>query len=102
MMRAVFAGLISLTLYGIRCLLYVTKPCDGGSKCTRAHHRRPPLRSGLNGPRLDRSVTSGDWVTGILPHHSVKIQGWRQSGAALAFGPAWASPSSAATLFGTF
>ena len=34
------------------------------------------LRSGLSGPRLNRSVTSGDWVTGMLPHHPLKIQGF--------------------------
>jgi hypothetical protein len=37
------------------------------------------LRSGLDEPRLNRSVTSRDWVTGILPRHPVEIQGYTVS-----------------------
>ena len=33
------------------------------------------LRSGLGGPRLYRSITSGAPVTGIVSRHSVKLQG---------------------------
>jgi hypothetical protein len=43
--------------------------------------RRPQLRSGLGGPRLSRSSTPAYGLTGMLPRHSVEIQGWRQSAA---------------------
>jgi hypothetical protein len=37
------------------------------------------LRSGLNGPQAGRSLAALSHVTGILPCHLVKIQGyWRQ------------------------
>src|SRR5262252_901662 len=34
------------------------------------------LRSGLRGPRLNRSITSGYELTGSLPRHLLKIQGY--------------------------
>jgi hypothetical protein len=41
--------------------------------------RRPMLRSGLGGPRLDRPIASAYGVLGILARPSVKIQGWKAS-----------------------
>jgi hypothetical protein len=41
--------------------------------------RHPRLRGGLSGPRLSRSRTSADWVTGLRPRHPGKRQGCKAS-----------------------
>src|SRR5712671_4891762 len=85
MMRAVVAGLISLTLYGIRCLLYVTKSCDGGSKCTCARIIDAPRGAEAGRDRSAARTTLG----GEFPARALSIC---EVGASFPHGPRFRRP----------